>query len=192
LLSRTSYPNWRTAVIRECSPCDRGFSYQMKHGCANYTATQFFPDVRLGESREGMRREDLERQTFASEVFDLVITQDVFEHLFDPPSAQREIWHTLKPGGLHILTTPVIKGRTHSERRAMRLPDGSIRCIGPPEYHGNPIGDGALVTFYYGQDLFDSLANWAPFDVEVRSFNDRTRAILGDMTEVIICRKRDE
>jgi 2-polyprenyl-3-methyl-5-hydroxy-6-metoxy-1,4-benzoquinol methylase len=45
------------------------------------------------------RNEDLERQTYADGSFDVVITQDVMEHIYDPSSAFREIARTLRPVG---------------------------------------------------------------------------------------------
>lgn len=79
------YPNWRDLKIHESSPCGRGASLKLRGGANGYLATQFFPGVPLGGIHQsGWRNEDLENQTFADGSFDLVITQDVFEHIFDP------------------------------------------------------------------------------------------------------------
>jgi hypothetical protein len=69
--------------------------------------------------------------------------------------------------------------------------DGTVEhLVTPPEYHGNPADlGGSLLTFRYGYDLPDLIADWAPFDVEVRRFHDRSHGILGDFTEVIVCRR---
>ncbi len=37
------------------------------------------------------------------------LTQDVFEHLFDPAAAFREIARTLQPGGAHVFTTLLVR-----------------------------------------------------------------------------------
>jgi SAM-dependent methyltransferase len=102
-----------------------------------YVGTQFMPDVPLGHVSDGVRCEDLERQTFADETFDLIITQDVFEHLFEPDVAHREIWRTLKPGGAHCFTTPTYPGM-RSERRARRLHLRHGPCSGDvPKFSGS-------------------------------------------------------
>ena len=44
----------------------------------------------------GYRCEDIERQTFADETFDLVISQDVMEHVFRPDLSYRQIYPTLR------------------------------------------------------------------------------------------------
>jgi SAM-dependent methyltransferase len=188
---RKEAPDWRRLSIHESSPAARGVSLKLKAECAGYVPTQFFTDVQPGTLYRGMRCETLESQTFADATFDLVITQDVLEHVFYPDRVHQEIWRTLKPGGLHIFTTPIYKGLLNSERRAGHDENGAIVHLFPLEYHGNPIDDaGSLVTFHYGYDISEMIAAAAPFDVEIRRFNDRTSGIVGEFTEVIICRKR--
>jgi SAM-dependent methyltransferase len=191
LTMKSVVPNWRTLDIHESSPCPRGVSLRLQRECAGYVATQFFADVPRGLSRSGLRCEDLERQTFANGCFDVVITQDVMEHVFDPAAAYREIWRTLRPGGVHVHTTPIYKDKVATVCRAERLPDGSIRHLLPAEYHDNPIDKGgSLVTFEYGYELPDLIAKWTGFDVEVRRFHDRRHGIVAEFTEVIVCTKR--
>ena len=184
-------PTWRRMHIHESSPVPRGVSLVLSRHCASYIGTQYFQDVAGGTTHSGWRCEDLEQQTFADEVFDMVVSQDVMEHVFRPDLAYKEIWRTLKPNGFYVHTTPIYKTLVESQRRAERRPDGSTNLLMEPEYHGNPVSElGALVTFHYGYDIADRIAEWAPFDVEIRRFNDRTRGIVGECTEVIVCRKR--
>jgi SAM-dependent methyltransferase len=187
----TECPDWRTARIHESSPVFRATSLILRRECKGYVPTYFFPDATRGEMHNGSRCEDIERQTFGDESLDIVITQDVMEHIFDPESAYKDIWRTLRPGGLHIHTTPINKSMVESVRCAERLPDGSIKHLTEPSYHGNPIDDaGSLVTFLWGYDLPDLIAKWAQFDVEVRRFNDASKGIVAEYSEVIICHKR--
>ena len=137
----------------------------------------------------GLRNEDLERQTFADATFDLVIHLDVMEHVFSPFLALREIERTLKSGGRCLFTAPTYPERVKSEQVAFREGD-TVRIVGEPEYHGNPqSAEGALVTWRYGYDLPLRISEHTGFDVEVRRWHARSRAILGPMTEVYILRK---
>jgi hypothetical protein len=190
LVLNAERPNWRSLRIHESSPVDRGTSVKLRHECAGYVPTQYFLGVEPGTLHNNVRCENLEQQTFSDECFDVIVTQDVMEHVFQPATVYREVYRTLRSGGVYIHTTPIYKAMTESIRRAERLADGSIRHLKEPEYHGNPIDEGgALVTFHWGYDLPDMIAEWTEFDVEVRRFNDRRHGIVAEFSEVIICRK---
>jgi len=94
------YPNWRELKIHETSPGGRGASVKLHDECEGYTASQYYPDVESGQlhPRSGCRCENLEKLTFPDESFDLFVSQDVVEHVFDPEAAFKEIARVLKPG----------------------------------------------------------------------------------------------
>lgn len=185
-------PDWRALAIHECSPAPRGISRKMQAECADYTATNFFEGEPLGSIVRDHRNENLEGQTFADERFDVVVTIDVFEHLFDPAKALREIHRTLKPSGVLISAFPMKPTLGDAVRwRAKRNPDGSIEHLMEAQYHGNPISDeGSLVTVDYGYGAHQQFAEWAPFDVRLTRFADRSAGVLGDFTDLVICKKR--
>jgi hypothetical protein len=183
-------PDWRELRIHESSPINRGVSPLLQRCCPGYVASQLFNGVPRGTLAGGIRCEDLERQTFPDGSFDLVITQDVTEHVFEPAAVYREIWRTLRPNGLYLHTVPIYKQRMSSAKRATRRNDGSIKHLARPEYHGNPVDErGSLVTWHYGYDLHELIALWAPFAVEIRRFRDRWHGIVAEFTEVVVCRK---
>jgi SAM-dependent methyltransferase len=128
---------------------------------------------------------------FADRTFDLVVTLDVMEHVFDPAAVFREVSRTLKPGGSYVFTAPTFKGLLQSERRAESNADGSVRHLTEPEYHDSPVGSGrSLVTYHYGYDLPELITQWCGMDVEVRRFHDHSQGIIGEFTEVYVCRNR--
>jgi SAM-dependent methyltransferase len=71
--------------------------------CQGYTASQFFADATPGEMRHGVRSENLESLSLPTASCDLIVTQDVLEHIFDVDAAVREIARVLRPGGAHVL-----------------------------------------------------------------------------------------
>jgi SAM-dependent methyltransferase len=185
---RSIYPSLANLSVHESSPCGRGASLFLERNCGAYIASQFFPDEPPGATVQGWRNENLERQTFPDHAFDLVVTQDVMEHVFDPAAVFREVSRTLKPGGYYVFTAPTYKALLQSERQAQLNPDGSIRHLAEPEYHGSPIGSGrSLVTYHYGYDLPELIKQWSGMDVEVRRFHDHGRGIIGEFTEVYVC-----
>lgn len=179
------YPNWRHLRIHESSPAERGLSVKLRAGCAGYVPSQYFRDRPAGMVINGFRNENLEKQTFLSESFDVVISQDVMEHVNDPEAVLKEVARTLRTGGAYIFTTPTYKERVESVRRARYLSDGEVEYLATPEYHGNPIDNaGSLVTFHYGYDLAELAREWSSLSVEVVRFSDPYHGIIGEFTEV--------
>jgi SAM-dependent methyltransferase len=142
---------------------------------------------------QGFRNEDLQHLTFPDNKFDLFVSLDVLEHVADPRLAFCEIWRTLKVGGIMLSTFPVRKEQVASiEARVVFNNDHTVTHLKEPQYHGNPISlDGSLVTVDYGYEIHKKIAEWAPFDVRIYRFNDTEHGILGDYTEVFLCRKRE-
>lgn len=189
---QTYYPKWRDLDIHESSPGNRGASVKMREQCTKYIETQYDLEVKFGNTHptNGYRSEDLENQTFANNSFDLVVTQDVMEHVFNPENVFREIHRTLKNGGAHIFTTPIIRKESPSLCRAEMLKDGSISHIYPPEYHGNPVSkEGSLVTWHWGNDIKQIAANATGSKVEIVACHDEKMGIEGEYLEVIVQKK---
>ena len=184
--------NWRALRIHECAPIWRGISLKIARQAQNYLCTQYFPSKPFGTVIDGYRNEDLQAQTFADAEFDLVLSLDVMEHIPEPELAFKEIWRTLRPGGMMIGTWPVVKHLASATQfRIGRDENGALVHLKPPVYHRNLVGDeGSLVTVDYGYDIHQKIAEWAPFDVRVYRFADRAHGILGENTEVFVCKKR--
>jgi SAM-dependent methyltransferase len=156
--------------------------------CQHYVATQFFPDFPTGSMKDGVRCEDLEAQTFADGAFDIVVTQDVFEHVLDPARGFREVARTLKPGGAHIFTVPWFHWK-ETVVRAVREND-RVRYLAEPDYHRNPIDPrGSLVVTEWGRDLCEFIEHHSGLTTQVVRLRDRRRGIDGEFLEVFISRK---
>lgn len=175
-------------AIHEAAPTSRGLTLWLRANCPGYVASGYFPDAPFGKLVGGLRNEDLEHQTFDDEVFDVVIHLDVLEHLFDPFRALREVIRTLKPGGRCIFTAPTEREVVKSRQVAFRSPEGDVRIVGEPEYHGDPQhpDKGVLVTWRYGYDLPVLVARETGANVEVRRWQSPGLAVMGHMTEVYI------
>lgn len=183
-------PNYENLTIHESSPGNRGLSSLLKKNCTNYIETQFFPNIELGQNFNGYRNENLEKQTFADETFDIVITQDVLEHLYNPEQAFKEIERTLKPGGMHIFTVPFSNYHNSTERWATQNENGEPIFLHKPEWHGNPINkNGSPVTMHYGYDLVDIIKKTSGMETRIIKRNDLLHGIYGDAVEVCVSTK---
>lgn len=182
---------WRNLTVHECSPGGWALSPKLRRQCPGYVASQYDPSFPFGELHTSgkWRNENLEAQTFDDDMFDIVITQDVFEHLFHPGRAAREIARTLKPGGLCLMTVPVVRHFGVTERRASLTDEGVVHHL-PEQYHGNPVSDGrSLVTVDWSYDIgaYLSAASGIPFVVML--IDDMSMAIRDPVNAILIGRK---
>jgi SAM-dependent methyltransferase len=184
------FPNWPSLSIHESSPGGRGASVRIASEANSYIPSQFFPDESSGSVIRGYRNENLESLSFDDASLDLHITQDVMEHVFDASQVFREIARTLRPGGAHVFTVPIVLEGQSSRRRAERLPDGSINHLLPAQYHGNPVNDmGSLVTIDWGDDICQVIAHASGMSTEVYVIDDLSRGIRAKYIEVFVSRK---
>lgn len=122
-------------------------------------------------------------------MFDIVITQDIFEHIFNPELAFKEIHRTLKPGGMHIFTMPWYYEKQTQVRA--KLQGNSIIHLLEPDYHLNPIDNsGSLVVTDWGDDLCDFIYEYTKMSTTVIRLNSRRLGIDGKFLEVFVSRKR--
>jgi len=124
--------------------CSSGSIHSVLKQLPGYICGEYFDDIKSGESKDEILCIDLKKSHFEAEYFDMVITEDVLEHIDDINRALREINRILKMNGLHIFTVPF-----HQKRRTL---DRS--CLQNKVYHGDPIRpEGALVYTDFGQDI---------------------------------------
>jgi Methyltransferase domain len=180
------FPHWRAAKIHESSPGGRGASARLAKDCAGYQTSQYFPAHSPGTMVEGIRCENLENLTYPDEYFDLHITQDVLEHVFHPSRVFKEIARTLKPGGMHIFTVPLVNKHAASNIRA-KLEDGKIVHLAEDIYHGNPIGDGkSLVTIDWGYDICRKIFDASGLFTQIIYIDDISKGIRAEYIEVLV------
>lgn len=137
--------------VHESSPSTCTADYFRRH-CAQFTGSYYLPRQRPGAKLGVFVNCDLGQQPFAAASFDLVITQDVLEHLPQPVPALREIERTLRPGGRHLFTVPRTPDQPTRARAEWR--GGKLHQLLPAEYHRDPTNPkGSLVVTDWGYDL---------------------------------------
>ena len=90
--------------------------------------------------------EDLTALSFGNDLFDMVVTNEVIEHVPSIDKALQEMHRVLRPGGWHIGTHPFAYVNQNSILKS-EIIDGKIVHRMEPEYHGNPISDGGSLVF---------------------------------------------
>ena len=181
----TYFPAWEQAALHEFAPpADFVGRY-----CAHYSSSPWAEGL-VHEDTRGTER--LDRLSFADNTFDLVVTQDVLEHVFDPGAALREIMRVVKPGGAHVFTTPKHKGLRATRQRAS-IEDGQVRHLLDPQYHGDPLAaDRELVTWDYGDDVEVRFSEWCGLPTVSYVVRDRQLGLDGEYLDVFVIRKGEE
>lgn len=180
-------PDWKACAVHESSASDPTLTW-FRSRCPGYVATQYFPGIAHGAFHQGFRCEDLGAQSFADGQFDLVLTQDVLEHLPDPVAGLREIARTLKPEGLHVFTVPWYRG-IPTRVRSRFHPDGRVEHLLAPQYHGNPVDPrGCLVVTDWGDDLADLIHEACGMVTTIHRLEDPRLGILGNV-DIFVSRK---
>lgn len=131
----------------------------------NVTGSEYLgPGYKLGEvvadfnGHVNVRHEDLSRLSFADSVFDIVLSQDVFEHIPGYQNTFSESARILKRGGSLVFTVPFFYDQAETRIRATVDAQGSVQHILPPEFHGNPVSnEGSLCFQNFGWDILDAL-----------------------------------
>ena len=185
----TYYPRYKNMRVHESSPGGRGASVKLHKECVSYSASHFYDNIKLGSVNpiHGYRCENLECLTFDDNSFDIFITQDVMEHIYNPDKAFQEIARVLNPGGAHIFTVPLINKCNKTERWATLGEDGSPVFLHEPEFHGNPIDPkGSPVTMHWGYDISQYIYTISKMPTTIVTIDDLNAGIRAEFIDVII------
>jgi SAM-dependent methyltransferase len=136
-----------------------------------YQNSFFWNDVETGALLDGIQCQNLERLTFESDSFDLVISSDIMEHVRKPWKAFEDIHRVLKPGGMHVFSIPVQKPLPSKCIDRVDTSTETDNFLLEPNYHGDGIGGKSLVYIDYGWDIVGRLSTMG-FTVSVHSPDD--------------------
>jgi hypothetical protein len=172
LLKKNSIREIATNSSIEIYNTDIGDSFD-KALCKNkhFFNSAFFPNLSIG-SKLGERSfcQDLQQLTFPDNSFDIVISEDVLEHIRHYEKALKEIWRVLKHGGIHVFTVPIDMNNS-TITRIDTTGDKDI-FLYPPEYHGDSLRSGGILAYRtFGKDLPEILK---PFGFKVELHKSKT------------------
>lgn len=134
--------------ILNVSSC--GFIHEYLKYYPGYVASEYFNSVKSGGYKDGVLCVDLCNIPFPDNSFDLIISEDVLEHVENYQVALSEIWRVLRRGGKHIFTVPLHENKQTISRK------GNANYV----YHGDPIRPekGCLVYTDFGNDILGILS----------------------------------
>lgn len=124
--------------------------------------SEFIPDkekgalIRIDENKT-INNQDLTKLTYSNNEFDLILSLDVFEHIFDYRKALSEIFRVLKSDSYFVFSVPFSLNSKNNIMRA-KIKNNIIINILPPEYHGDPVTkNGCLCFYHFGWEIFNDL-----------------------------------
>ena len=164
----------------------RGPIHAVLSSSPNFICSEYWDDMPAGGTRSNARCEDVQNLTFPDASFDIVITQDVFEHIADPEAGFKEVHRVLKPGGYHIFTVPFNRRLAQSVTRARIEGKKTIHML-PAVYHGDALRFGGCLVFTdFGHDLIEMLEK---IGFEVETYEDEHPEYINGYNIVFACRK---
>ena len=133
---------------------------------SEYLGSQYSGGQKIGL----IQHEDLESLSFANGKFDLIVSNDVFEHVPHPEKAFKECFRVLKDNGTMIATFPFYEGIKEIRKRA-EVQNGQIISILPDQFHGNPVSsEGSLVFTDFGWDVLEMAKKQGFYRAEVELY----------------------
>jgi SAM-dependent methyltransferase len=150
--------------------------------------SEFLEDAEQAFS--GIPHQDLCTLTFSDASFDLVLCNELFEHVQDLELAFREIARVLRPGGRLVATCPLAFGQTEAIEKARRNPaTGEAEQLMEAEFHGDPVRPqaGSLVYRIPGWDVLDQLRGAGFLEVRMHHIASWKHGVLGsDLPGVLV------
>jgi SAM-dependent methyltransferase len=185
-----------TGVLRFEGNCDvyntesKGALHNALSKSASYTCSEYFGGaLAVGSTVGGIRNEDIQSLTFSDQIFDLVVSSEVLEHMPRPYDAHQEIFRVLRSGGHHIFTVPFYPWEALDQVRAVEE-SGEIVYLQEAMYHEDPIKpeDGILVWNIFGLQMIVELERIG-FKVSYWNLHDLSKGIIGPWSIVFDARK---
>ena len=101
--------------------------------------------------------QDIQNTSFKDECFDLILHQEILEHVPNFKISIQETYRILKPKGYSLFSVPLFTKRNKTITRAKIVNNKIIHML-EPRYHGSPLSkNGSLVFHEFGLDLFEEI-----------------------------------
>ena len=140
-------------------PSSIGAIYNTLRNYPKFIYSEYFPypNLKKGQFFGDTRFEDLQSLSFKDNSFDLLVTQDILEHVENPSLAFKEIFRVLKPNGIHIFTVPI----GNNKKTFRYFDDKGMPLLNRVVFHKDPLRpEGAKVYTQFGSDIIDILNNF--------------------------------
>jgi len=169
-----------------CPEAITPFADQMRSLIPQFFGSEYIPDSQ-DPLRNQFPHQDLCALTFSDACFDLVVCNDLFEHLYDLPAALAQIARVLKPGGYLVSTFPFVYSGMNTIVKARHRPGATpglaaeAELLTEPEFHCNPVDpeQSSLVYQYPGWELLNQARDVGLADPTIRWISSPRYGVVG-------------
>ena len=148
-------------------------------------------DKKPGQVIDEIRNEDAMNLSFENNSFDVIVSNDVYEHVPNINNALSEAYRVLKKSGTLLISIPFSSKNVKTVRRA-EIKSGEIKHLLSPSHDSNPIAqkEGSLVFYDYGWDFLDFLKTAGFDDAYTLGYYDLFYGHLGNGLQFIFSAKK--
>lgn len=116
--------------------------------------SEYFPNRVRGEIVNGIQNEDIQNLTFEDDSFDVITSNQVFEHVPDDTKGYAECFRVLRHGGCLTFSVPLYN-ISQTEQVAYLDNTGQVVFIGEPEYHDSRLEGAKSAPVFWHHSLND-------------------------------------
>ena len=109
--------------------------------------SEYFPSEKMGDYVNGILNQDIQNLTFSDNSFDIITSNQVFEHVEHDIKGFAECYRVLKKDGALIFTVPLYQ--TEKTIQKASTVNGEVVFDGEPEYHDSRIGGAKSAPVFY-------------------------------------------
>lgn len=159
---------------------------------ADVTGSEYLGgDKTSGEIINGIRCEDALGLSFKNESFDIIISNDVYEHVPAVSTALHEAYRCLKKDGKLIFSLPFYMHDKVSRQRAFIDDSGRTVHLLPEQYHANPVSrKGSLVYYDFGWDILNFCKEAGFKDAYIVAYYSMMYGHIGNGAQFIFCAEK--
>jgi ubiquinone/menaquinone biosynthesis C-methylase UbiE len=125
----------------------------MKNKFNDVTISEYFPKIKLGETHNGVLNQDVQQLTFSDKSFDIVTSNQVFEHVENDIKGFSEVYRVLKQGGAFIFGVPLYDTETTIVKATVI--NGNLIFNGEPEFHDSRLDGANSAPVFYRHSFND-------------------------------------
>jgi hypothetical protein len=130
-----------------CPEATTQFAMYMRGSYMRFIGTEYSDDPEIVKSLFPIRCENIMDLSFPDNVFDAVLVNDIFEHVYSIDMCLQEIYRVTTPGGILVATFPFNIGSLDSVIKTKIDDTGQLIHLMDPEYHGNPVDQKGSLVF---------------------------------------------